>query len=87
MKYQILFTRKNKKNNNISLSSAEYAHTKIVADNTVIILLFLEKIRLHMSCELSARQTIHTKCQFLFSLKNNKVSSAIVVIGALRVNI
>ena len=87
MKYQILFTRKNKKNNNTSLSSAEYAHTKIVADNSIIILLFLEKIRLHISCELSARQTIHMKCQFLFSLKNNKMSSAIVMIGAIRINI
>ena len=38
-----------------------------------------------MSCELSARQTVHMKCQALFSLKKKKyfkVSSAAVVISA-----
>ena len=58
---------------------------------------FPEKTSLDISCELSAKQTIHMKCQDLFSLKNKinksnksinkkKLSSAAVVIGALRVN-
>ena len=38
----------------------------------VIVLHFSEKIRLDISCESSAKQTIHLKCQVLFSLKNNK---------------
>ena len=33
---------------------------------------FSEKIRPGISCELSARQTIHMKCQALFSLKKKK---------------
>ena len=55
---------------------------------------FSEKIRLDISCELSARQMIHMKYQALSSLKktttqkqnknNFKVSSAVVVISALR---
>ena len=31
---------------------------------------FSEKIKLDISCESSARQAIHMKCQILFSLKN-----------------
>ena len=49
---------------------------------------FLEETSLDISCELSAKQTIHMKCQDLFSLKKKikkKLSSAAVVIGALRV--
>ena len=50
---------------------------------------FSEKTSLGISSESSAKQTIHTKCQDLFSLKNikkyKKLSSAAVVIGALRV--
>ena len=54
---------------------------------------FLEKTSLAISCESSAKQTIHMKCQDLFSLKNKKkiknkkLSSAAVVIGALRVKV
>ena len=50
---------------------------------------FSEKTSLDISCELSAKQTIHIKCQDLFSLKNKKnyLSFATVVIGAIRVNI
>ena len=44
---------------------------------------FSEKTSLDISCESSAKQTIHMKCQGFFSLK--KMSSAAVVIGALRV--
>ena len=33
---------------------------------------FLEKIRFDISCESSARQTIHMKCQILFSQKNTE---------------
>ena len=51
---------------------------------------FSEKTSLDISCESSAKQTIGMKCQDLFSLKNKKkikikLSSAAVVIGALRV--
>ena len=53
---------------------------------------FSEKTSLDISCESSAKQMIHMKCQDLFSLKNKKkkkikkkLSSAAVVIGALRV--
>ena len=34
--------------------------------------LFSESISLDISCELSAKQTIHMKCQDIFSLKNKK---------------
>ena len=34
-----------------------------------ILILFQKKIKLGYSCELSAKQTIHMKCQALFSLK------------------
>ena len=50
---------------------------------------FSEKTSLDISCESSAKQTIHMKCPDLFSLNNNnnnnKLSSAAVVTGALRV--
>ena len=43
------------------------------ADNILIIFFFffLQK-RFDISCELSAKQKIHTKYQALFSLKNNR---------------
>ena len=46
---------------------------------------FSEKTSLDISCESSAWQMIHLKCQDLFSLKNKrkKLLSAAVVIGAL----
>ena len=47
---------------------------------------FPEKTSLDISCELSAKQTIHMKCQDLFSLEKKKKSSAAVVPGALKVN-
>ena len=50
---------------------------------------FSEKTSLDISCESSAKQMIHMKCQDLFSRKNKnkkKLSSAAVVIGALKVN-
>ena len=52
---------------------------------------FSEKTSLDISCESSAKQTIHIKYQDLFSLKSKKkkkkkkLSSAAVVIGTLRV--
>ena len=52
---------------------------------------FSEKTSLDISCESSAWQMIHMKCQDLFSLKNKKkknkkkLLSAAVAIGALRV--
>ena len=66
--------------------------SKIVADDILklILLVFKKKIRLDISCELSALQTIHMICQALFSLKNKrmyfKVSSAVVVISISRIN-
>ena len=52
-----------------------------VADDIIFFFLFIyfdffvcifSEIMLEISCELSARQMIHMKCQFLFPLKNNK---------------
>ena len=55
----------------------------------IFIFYFSEKTSLDISCELSAWQTIHMKCQDLFSSENNKkkskLLSALVVIAALRV--
>ena len=39
------------------------------ADDNFIYLFFSEKTNLDISCESSAKQTIHMKCQDLFSLK------------------
>ena len=65
--------------------SLKYKASLLADNNLKLILYFSEKLRLDISCELSARQTIHMKCQFLFSLKKKfKVSSAVVVINALR---
>ena len=62
---------------------------KIVTDNIFFVFYsFLEKIRLDMSCESSAKQTVHMKCQALFSLNNNKkmrMPSAVIVTGMLKV--
>ena len=62
--------------------------SKIVADDILIICYyFSEKIRLGISCELSARQMIHMKSQVLFSLnitnekKKIKMSSAAIVVS------
>ena len=46
---------------------------------------FSEENNTWYSCELSARQTIHMKCQALFYLKKIKLLSALVVIGTLRI--
>ena len=46
--------------------------------------MFLEKIRLDISCELSPKQTIHMKCQVLFSQKNKinfRLLSATICVG------
>ena len=63
---------------------------KICSRRHSIFFYFSEKTSLDISCESSAKQTIHIKCKDLFSLKNKKknykkLSSAAVVIGALRV--
>ena len=53
--------------------------------------IFSEKTSLDISCDSSVKQTIHMKCQDLYSLKNKKnkikkkMPSAAVVIGASRV--
>ena len=54
----------------------------------IIIIIIRKKIRHGISCESSARQTIHMKCHALFSLKNKikiKMSSAAVIFDALMV--
>ena len=45
---------------------------KIIADDILFFKYFPEIIRLGISCESSAKQTIHKECQVLFSLKNTK---------------
>ena len=45
------------------------ASKKIAADDTFFHFSFSKKIRLEVSCESSAKQRIHMKCQVLFSLK------------------
>ena len=53
----------------------------------IAIVIFQRKTRLDISCELSAQQTIHMKCQALFPLKNSirkayfKMLPAAFVIG------
>ena len=61
----------------------------MVEDILKFIFFIFQRKQVDISCELSAKQTIHMKCQDLFSLKNKKnyLSSATVVIGAIRVNI
>ena len=48
--------------------------SKIVEGNILkkFFIIFFEKIRIGISCELSAWQTIHMKYQALFSMKNKK---------------
>ena len=63
--------------------------SKVAADDTFMVLLLSFEGNKARSCESSVGQRIHTKYQ-LFSLKNNekysRLSSAAVVIGALRIN-
>ena len=50
---------------------------------------FSEKISLNISCELSAKQTIHMKYQYWFSLKRKKKIEGHlleILLGALRIN-
>ena len=54
------------------------------------LLLFFRENKTGISCESSAGQMIHMKCQALFSLKSRKIDkdeilSAVVVTGILRV--
>ena len=64
--------------------------SKIVADDIHFSHYFSNKKILGISCEPSARQTVHTKCQALFSLKIKhayfKVSPGEVDISVLRVS-
>ena len=57
---------------NISLLTFK-APITTAADNMFIFFLFIfffiEK-NIHILCESSAKQTIHIKCQYLFSIKN-----------------
>ena len=45
---------------------------KFVVDDILKIFVFSEKTSLDISCESSAKQTIHMKFQDLFSLKNRE---------------
>ena len=59
-----------------SLSRSIICNTKmlitIAADDILIFVYFLEKIRLDISCEWSDQQPIHSKCRLIFSEKINK---------------
>ena len=59
-------------------------HKIFVADNILISFFFSEKISLDISCDSSARQMFHMKCEdlFFFEKKKIKMLSAAVVIGA-----
>ena len=63
------------------------------ADGNFYFFYFSEKTSHDISCELSAKQTVHMKCQDLFSLKNLKNKKKIecrllqILHGALRVNL
>ena len=57
----------------------------------LIFFFFQRKIRFDISCELSARQTVHMKYQALFSLKKKKknvkvLSTVLATISTLSVN-
>ena len=49
-----------------------------MADDVLILLNISGKIRLDISSESSAEQTIHMKCQVLFSLNNNNNNQNVV---------
>ena len=62
-------------------------------DILIFFIIFPMKLSLDISCELSAWQTIHMKCQDLFfcfekktKKKRFKMLSAAIVIGPLKVN-
>ena len=62
--------------------------TTAADDNSLTFFYFSEKTSLDISCESSAKQTIHMKCQDLFSLKNKKKFECHllqILLGALRV--
>ena len=50
----------------------DWFNAKFVADTFKFFFYFSEKPSLDISCELSAKHTIHMKCQDVFSLKNKK---------------
>ena len=47
-----------------------YEYQKALKLSIFFFINFQRKVRLGISCELSARQTIHMQCQALFSLKH-----------------
>ena len=79
MKCQVLFSKKNKKNI-VNMSSTELAQRVVKAP------IIFRTIRLDDSCESPARQTIHIKCQVLFSVKKRReLLSATVLHGTVRI--
>ena len=56
----------------ISALTLKVPITTAADDNFFFFFYFSEKTSLEISCESSAWQTIHMKCQDLFSLKNKK---------------
>ena len=62
---------------------------RTVARGPLVLNYFSEILRLGISCELSARQTIHMKCQAIFCLQNThtqiKMLSAAFVISTLKI--
>ena len=96
-KYNYVNNEVSKQNQYLTSNSLLKRQANFVADNIhffiylfilfcFVLFFFSEKTSLDISLELSAKQTIHMKCQDLFSLKI-KMLSAAVVIGALRINI
>ena len=96
VKFQILFSGKNKKNVT-NLLSAEFAQRVVKVNATItsaaddiltsfffFFFHFSKKIRLDITCDSSAWQMIHMKCQDLFSLKKNKCRLLQILLGALK---
>ena len=59
----------------------------IAADDILILFLSFKKISLDISCESSAKQTIHMKCQdLLYNKKKSKCHQLQILPGALSFN-
>ena len=56
----------------LSLLEQAYGWGHSVLQTQFLVLLFFDEIRLGISCELSAGQTVHIKCQVIFSLEKKK---------------
>ena len=76
-------------NNTKSLLTLQMLITTAADNSLIFFFYFSEKKRLDISCESSAKQMIHMKCQVLFCLKNNTCNNndkKKYLLVALRVN-